>query len=191
MPGEPRCDARRGRSPAARDVGARRSDVRALRRGTPQAHAARAEPRARALHALPRPAATATRGDRGRSRARRPSRAARVDGGRIALARTRRRVREPDLLVVRRSLAAAWSDDLIAQDRESYRPHVVVHNKTSPAEARRAFEELQDAFGPFDATGDALELWRYDGGPWTKLARFAFAADQAAAAASNASSSVQ
>jgi hypothetical protein len=66
-----------------------------------------------------------------------------------------------------------------------------VHNKTSPAEARRAFEELQDAFGPFDATGDALELWRYDGGPWTKLARFAFAADQAAAAASNASSSVQ
>ena len=47
-----------------------------------------------------------------------------------------------------------------------------MQNKVEPDEARRTVARLGSGFEPWDATGVALELWRYDGGPWTHLRRF-------------------
>ncbi len=65
-----------------------------------------------------------------------------------------------------------WHDHLTRQDAQRLSLHVTVQNKVEPDEARRTVDRLRSGFQPWDATGVALELWRYDGGPWTHLRRF-------------------
>jgi hypothetical protein len=78
-----------------------------------------------------------------------------------------------DLLGLRARLADAWSGWLTRQDREVFRPHVTVQNKVTPEHARATLERLQRGFVPWRTAGTALLLWRYLGGPWEALARFA------------------
>lgn len=80
----------------------------------------------------------------------------------------------PELVTLRQRLAREWRDDLTAQDSARISPHVTVQNKVSPQEARELLRELQAGFAPFTAQAEGLSLWRYLGGPWEPLRRFAF-----------------
>jgi 2'-5' RNA ligase len=82
----------------------------------------------------------------------------------------------PALAAVRAALAAAWQDWLTPQDRQAFRPHITVQNKVAPATARALLHELQAAYSPWHGEILGLALWRYEGGPWTPLARLRFGA---------------
>lgn len=84
------------------------------------------------------------------------------------------RIDSEALLTVRASLAAAFEPWLSGQDREKFRPHVTVQNKVSPAQAEALYEHLSRGFIPFDAVAEGLQLWRYEGGPWSPVAAVAF-----------------
>ncbi len=49
---------------------------------------------------------------------------------------------------------------------------MTVQNKVASTVARRTLDDLRERFTPWTAQGVALELWRYDHGPWVPLARF-------------------
>jgi 2'-5' RNA ligase len=80
-----------------------------------------------------------------------------------------------ELSGLHRGLQTRWWDTLTAQDRQGFRAHVTVQNKVRPEEARSTLDALSARFVPFQAEARGLLLWRYDGGPWTALRRFAFA----------------
>lgn len=81
----------------------------------------------------------------------------------------------PELHLLHARLAEAFEPWLTRQDRQPFRPHVTVMNKAPPPEAARALAELQAAWQPWAGTGEALLLWRYLGGPWEPVQRFALA----------------
>jgi 2'-5' RNA ligase len=81
----------------------------------------------------------------------------------------------PELVALRGELAATWAPWLTRQDRRALRPHVTVQNKVAPEAAARLHAELSADFTPWSGAAAALELWRYEGGPWTALGRWALA----------------
>jgi 2'-5' RNA ligase len=81
----------------------------------------------------------------------------------------------PELVRRHRELQQRWWPQLTRQDQQPFRPHVTVQNKVEPAEARATVALLRRAFHPFETTAEGFVLWRYDGGPWTELARIPFA----------------
>ncbi len=84
------------------------------------------------------------------------------------------RLESEELLSVRAALAAAFDPWLTRQDRERFRPHVTVQNKVSPSQAGALFDHLSKGFSPFEAIAEGLQLWRYEGGPWSPVAAIAF-----------------
>lgn len=80
----------------------------------------------------------------------------------------------PELVMLRRRLAAAWQPWLSNQDRQGYRPHVTIQNKVGPNEARHLYERLMTTWKPFSGWGEGLLLWRYLGGPWELVDEFHF-----------------
>jgi len=83
-------------------------------------------------------------------------------------------VEAPELLALRRRLAAAWAPWLGAQDRQGYRPHVTVQNKVAADVGRALYTDLSATWRPLAARGEGLLLWRYLGGPWEPLGQFPF-----------------
>ncbi|MGI4854607.1 MAG: 2'-5' RNA ligase family protein [Janthinobacterium lividum] len=75
-----------------------------------------------------------------------------------------------------RSLSEVFADQLSAQDRQGFRPHVVVQNKVTPAAAQLTRMQLEQGFRPWSVRAVGLDLWRYLGGPWLHLQRFDFQA---------------
>jgi 2'-5' RNA ligase len=73
-----------------------------------------------------------------------------------------------------RRLQDRWRDHLTRQDAQPLRRHVTVQNKVEPAVALVTLERLRTTFRPETTRAIGLELWRYDGGPWTLLRRWAF-----------------
>ena len=73
-----------------------------------------------------------------------------------------------------RRLQERWQAHLTRQDAQPFRPHVTVQNKVEPEVARATLERLRASFRPLSASAVGLELWRYDGGPWTLLRRWTF-----------------
>ena len=73
-------------------------------------------------------------------------------------------------------LRQAWLPWLTAQDRQGFRPHVVIQNKVDPAEARVLYEKLAAGFRPYSVQATGLLLWRYHGGPWSLEEQFLFRA---------------
>ena len=67
-----------------------------------------------------------------------------------------------------------WRAHLTRQDAQPFRPHVTVQNKADPEVARATLDRLRATFRPTATHGVGLELWRYDGGPWTLLRRWPF-----------------
>lgn len=86
------------------------------------------------------------------------------------------RLEAEELVALHRRLQRAWSDDLTRQDSQGLRPHVTVQNKVSPDVARATVERLRRSFEPSTARAEALAVWRYAGGPWEPVQRFAFGA---------------
>ncbi len=48
----------------------------------------------------------------------------------------------PALVQLRQTLAETWSPWLTRQDRQGYRPHITIQNKTTATEAQQVYEEL-------------------------------------------------
>lgn len=88
------------------------------------------------------------------------------------------KLESPELRRLHKTLQAAWQTEfgfaLSGQDRQPLHPHITVQNKAAPAAARALHEELAADFQPFAATGTALRLWAYKGGPWEARGHFAF-----------------
>lgn len=82
-------------------------------------------------------------------------------------------VDSPDLARRHDGLQRAWWSHLTRQDQQRLRAHVTLQNKVEPAVARATVEALRAGFSPSDVEAPGFDLWRYDGGPWTHLARFA------------------
>lgn len=78
------------------------------------------------------------------------------------------------LVEVRRELARRWAPWLTPQDRQGFRAHVTIQNKAAPAAARELRDDLAAGFSPWEGTGEALQLWRYLGGPWEAEAEVPF-----------------
>jgi 2'-5' RNA ligase len=88
------------------------------------------------------------------------------------------RLESDELVSVRAALASAFDPWLTRQDRERFRPHVTVQNKVSAAQANALFDHLSERFSPFEATAEGLQLWQYEGGPWSPVAAIAFQGDE-------------
>jgi hypothetical protein len=84
------------------------------------------------------------------------------------------RVDCPGLAEVHGMLRGRWLDELAAQDRQPPKPHVTVQNKVAPDVARRTADALR-GIEPVVGLVKGLILWRYLGGPWDEVGRYAFA----------------
>jgi 2'-5' RNA ligase len=71
--------------------------------------------------------------------------------------------------LLHRGLQDRWLPHLTRQDAQPFRPHVTVQNKVQPEVARATLDRLRRTFQPGSTRAVGLELWRYDGGPWTRL----------------------
>ena len=73
------------------------------------------------------------------------------------------------------ALRRRWLPRLSNQDKQGFKAHVTILNKTDEEHARRVFDELTKRL-PHARQGEAvgLDLWRYMGGPWEHLERFKF-----------------
>jgi 2'-5' RNA ligase len=81
-------------------------------------------------------------------------------------------VESPDLARRHDELQRAWWPHLTRQDQQRLRAHITLQNKVEAPVARRTVETLRAGFSPFEVEALGFDLWRYDGGPWTHLARF-------------------
>jgi 2'-5' RNA ligase len=85
------------------------------------------------------------------------------------------RIAAEEARALHRRLQERWRADLTRQDAQPFRPHVTVQNKVEPEVARATLDRLRASFHPQQVRAVGLELWRYDGGPWTLLGRWSFA----------------
>lgn len=74
-----------------------------------------------------------------------------------------------------RDLVTRFAERVTNQDRQRLVPHVTLVNKANPEHVALATAAIEAAFAPWDGTGDGIAVWRYEGGPWSPVARFAFA----------------
>jgi 2'-5' RNA ligase len=84
------------------------------------------------------------------------------------------RLAAEETLLLHRRTKERWRSHLTRQDAQPFRPHVTVQNKVEPEVARATLDRLRATFRPATAQAVGLELWRYDGGPWTLLRRWPF-----------------
>ena len=80
----------------------------------------------------------------------------------------------PAMLELRARIADHFRGMLTAQDGHPPRLHVTIQNKVSPAEAKALQAELSGMVRPRDFAFPGMALFRYRGGPWEVVRRFAF-----------------
>lgn len=78
----------------------------------------------------------------------------------------------PLLQQTRTELARRWSNWLIPQDRQGYRPHIVVQNKVDSTVVAQTLKALAHTLVPAQTSLAVLRLWRYENGPWAHLCDF-------------------
>ena len=83
------------------------------------------------------------------------------------------KIQSDDLKGLRRDLASRFDDMLVKQDRQGFRAHVTIQNKVTPQEARGTRAILERDFQPFPARIEGIQLWHYQGGPWSPIAALA------------------
>ncbi|WP_336946971.1 2'-5' RNA ligase family protein [Asaia sp. BMEF1] len=77
---------------------------------------------------------------------------------------------------IREAVCACLPKDcLTRQDQAVWKPHLTVQNKVSPQEAQVVYAQLASEPARQEKHAAALNLWRYLGGPWEKVARVPFA----------------
>jgi hypothetical protein len=84
------------------------------------------------------------------------------------------RVVSPELDSMRRELAEDFFGLLAAQDAGGWRPHVTIQNKVAVTYARTLKTSLERDFRPRPLEISGLGIHRYLGGPWEKIATYAF-----------------
>lgn len=100
--------------------------------------------------------------------------AARLEG-QMSLGRgTALALSSPAMLGLREHIADHFRGMLTAQDSHPPRLHVTIQNKVSPTEAKALQAELAGIIHPRDFAFPGLALFRYRGGPWEAVRRFAF-----------------
>ena len=100
--------------------------------------------------------------------------AARVDGVMNLGRGTALRLVSPAMLDLRAAIADHFRGLLTAQDSYPPRLHVTIQNKVSIATARSLQTDLADLIAPRDFAFPGVALFRYRGGPWEAVRRFAF-----------------
>ena len=85
-------------------------------------------------------------------------------------------LRSPELDRLHRQLAGRFAGILTPQDRQPFRPHIVVQNKVTPEAARTLLGQLENGFAPWQVRAAGLDLWHYLGGPWQMAEHVPFAA---------------
>jgi hypothetical protein len=80
---------------------------------------------------------------------------------------------------VRAGLAQAMAGSLSAQDSARWSPHITIQNKVAPDVARQTLSILEGTVPPACICATGLAVWRYCGGPWDAVDRFAFGATAA------------
>ncbi len=87
------------------------------------------------------------------------------------------RVEAPDALLLLQELASAWDDMLAPQDRKNhFVPHITVQNKVRADVAKDLYAKLSAEFESYTMHAIGLDLWHYQGGPWSHAAGFDFTA---------------
>lgn len=86
-------------------------------------------------------------------------------------------IESEELLRLRNALAKFWQEDLTAQDKQKFQPHITVQNKVAPDEARELYEKLSSAWTPKNGTGEGLTLWHYVAPRWKLEREFSFRAE--------------
>jgi len=76
------------------------------------------------------------------------------------------RVESQRLTFLRAELRKEFNSHLNAQDKQGFRGHITVQNKTSPEIARSLLASLSQNFTAFEIQAIGLDLWYYLGGPW-------------------------
>ena len=84
------------------------------------------------------------------------------------------RLASPPLLDLRTGIAEHFRGMLTAQDTHPPRLHATIQNKVSPAAARALQAELAGLIPARDFVFPGMALFRYRGGPWEAVRRFAF-----------------
>jgi 2'-5' RNA ligase len=80
----------------------------------------------------------------------------------------------PEAAALHRRLSDTFEEHLSAQDRQGFRPHVVVQNKVTAEVAKATLLLLLEESQPFPVQAVGLDLWRYLDGPWEHIERFTF-----------------
>ncbi len=125
------------------------------------------------FHALPSSAEAEMR-SRLSAMVRQPAPEARIEGLMDLGGGAAFRVVSPDLDRIRGELAHDLHGLLGAQDSGGWRPHVTIQNKVAPKVARALLASLQRDFLPRPLAVSGLGLHRYAGGPWERVATYAF-----------------
>lgn len=99
---------------------------------------------------------------------------ARLDGVMSLGGGTALRIDSPAMLDLRAGIAEHFRGLLTAQDSHPPRLHVTVQNKVALGEASALQSELAAQLRPRDFAFPGLALFRYRGGPWEPVRRFAF-----------------
>jgi 2'-5' RNA ligase superfamily protein len=84
------------------------------------------------------------------------------------------RVVSPDLDRIRTELASDLHGLVSAPDSGGWRPHITIQNKVAPKVARALIASLRRDFSPRSLSISGLGLHRYLGGPWERIAAYAF-----------------
>ena len=100
--------------------------------------------------------------------------AARLDGLMNLGRGTGLRLSSPAMLDLRAGIAEHFRGVLTAQDSHAPRLHATIQNKVSPASASALQAELADIASARDFAFPGMALFRYRGGPWEPVRRFAF-----------------
>ena len=85
------------------------------------------------------------------------------------------RVEGDGLHALHDALRQVWWPWLTQQDRQGFRPHVVIQNKVEPAAAKALYAQLAATFRPFPVVATGILLWRYLEGPWELVETVPFA----------------
>jgi 2'-5' RNA ligase len=78
------------------------------------------------------------------------------------------------LTQLHKRLTAEFSNYLSPQDKQAFRPHITIQNKSRPDAAKALLKELAVSFQTFTVQAFGLDLWHYLGGPWAHRTYFPF-----------------
>lgn len=84
------------------------------------------------------------------------------------------RLASPAMLEMRAHIVYRFRGMLTAQDVHQPRLHVTIQNKVTSAEAKALQAQLEGTIAPRDFAFPGIALFRYRGGPWEAVRRFAF-----------------